>query len=447
MATDVLDFSSIDAAVTAAGTAEVDTSEVDTTEVDTQGAEHTEEKVETPGELKTEEEKQADKEAKAAADKESASKSSPSKLRAALKAFRDADPDNNRAIATQLNDAIGRAEAFTKLFPSVKEATEFKTLLDTVGGREGITELQSTVEQIQASDAKLYSGDASLIDDIISDLRSENKLDALAKLGTPFLDKLLEVDPKGYAKAFAPHFVAGLKDANIPGALTAMVEAYKADDKEGLKKSIAGFVTWYNDLDKRVGEATKAPAVDPEREKFEKERNEFNATKQKEFKTEVMKACQTKDNSSVVKSLTPFLKQPFFKDFPVDTKQDIGKAVRKEVWDRLAGDKETQDQIKILMKKGDKDKIATYWSSRFSGLVDKVAKEIITKRYPGYAKTAPKVSSKAAPTSAAKFANTTPVRISAKPKMTDLDFSKDPNQHLFITGKGYLRSGKFVQWR
>ena len=444
MGTDVLDFGALDTAASAAETT-VDTTV--TEPVVNATVEEGAEKVTTPEELQTPEEKEA---AKVAA--EAKAPLSGSKIRDALKAYKAADPANVR-VANELNNALGRSEALAKVFPGgVKEATEFKSFVDNMGGKEGIQSLHEQMAGVEETDKLLYSGDGpTLLKNIVEDLKNSGHPEALAKIAPAFLDTLAEHDPKGYAKAFAPHFAAGMEKAGVRDALNGLVTAFDKEDKAGMKAGLTQFVQWYNGVMKGAVPKEVAADSDPEREAFAKEKTEFETSKTKAFNSEVVAEGSKLANVSIVKAMTPMLQKPFFKGWPKETIQELGKDVRSAVNKHLANDKTYQDQLKVVVRTGDKGKITKFYNEAVASNAGTIAERIIRSRYPGYAKTPAKTTTDttttAKPVAGQRFENVKPIFVATKPAWEALDFTKDPNQVMYITGKGYLRNGKLVQWR
>lgn len=442
MASDVLDFGALETAASAVEAPAVETTEQPV--VETPAVEDGAEKTEVPAELQSPEEKEAAK--LAAAEKAPLTSS---KLREALKAYKALDPANVK-VANELNNALGRSEALAKVFPGgVKEATEFKSFVDNMGGKEGIQSLHAQMEQVEQTDQLLYSGDGpTLLKNIVEDLKNSGHPEALAKIAPAFLDTLSQHDPKGYAKAFAPHFANGLEKAGVRDALNGLVTAFDKKDEAGMKAGLSQFVTWYNGIMK--GAVAKAEnEVDPEREAFTKEKTEFETSKTKAFNSEVISEGTKLANVSIVKAMTPLLRLPFFKGWPKETIQELGKDVRSAVNKHLANDKTYQDQLTIVRKTNDKGKITKFYNEAVQSNAGTIAERIIKSRYPGFQKTPPKEATVTAakPVAGQRFTNEKPVFVATKPAWESIDWTKDPNQVLWITGKSYLRNGKFVQWK
>src|SRR5882672_8733047 len=240
-------------------------------------------------------------------DKPVDARTNPAAVRAALKALRDSDP-KLAPIARQLNDAYGRAMAYKQSFPKVADAQNARALLDAVGGEEGFVSLQESMKAIQATDAKLYAGDPSVLDDILEDMRSEGKIDAFGKLASPFLEKLRATDEKAYFAAMKPHFYQGLRDVGLPNVIQGLLESLSGEQPNiGNAKNILNSMNqWFEDLKTGVDTATKQN-LDPERQAFEQERTKFQSERTQEFQKGVATECDSHNNTSLGSALKKYM--------------------------------------------------------------------------------------------------------------------------------------------
>jgi hypothetical protein len=475
MAESVIDFAGLDSAAASVETTEVPT--VETTET-----------VETPNIEKTETTESSEKKVEKGKQQYDSSgqpiekteteevdstkefgEKTPKEIRTALKAFRDASPANVAATKV-LHGAYERWEAAKAIYPGgineMKQAQEFAQL---VGGAEGYEKLTSTVQAAEASDTQLYSGDPQLIQNIVDDLKSNGKLDALGKLAPSFLDAVKANDEKGYYAAFAPHFLAGLETANLPGAINGLAKALS--DPDPVKALAAAKVisedlkTWYKGLDE-TNKKAKDAVVSPERKKldedraaFLKEQNDFKTNQSTEFKNSVAKSCESVNNKSLGAELGTFLKMPFFKGFGRENLMPLGNTIKANLYATLKADNAYQAQMKAMWsaKQPDRAKIEEYHKARVDSIAKDIVRDTVQRMYPGYAKGGAAAGRVAAATEkkavAAKVEDTAaasgkPVYVATKPKWEAIDWDKDPKQLLYITGKAYLKgTNKLVTWR
>ncbi len=473
MSESVIDFAGLDSAAAAVTTPAADSATTDSAVVDTPTTDGTETKVEGTEEAAADsakagtEEKNADGTSTTKAEELPGDKTTPENLRKLLKAMKDADP-NNAAAVKELHGAFERYNAYAKEFATVQDARDAKAFLELMGGPEGYEKLNNTVESINESDKLLYAGDPALLDNIIEDLKSEGKIDAFGKLAGPFLDKLKGLDKDAYYDTFQPHFLAGLKEVNMPGAIAGIMEALNDADParavEAAKKIAGGMSDWYKGL-----EAQSKPKVDPlspERKKFDEERaafqkqqEEFKTNQTKEFQTNVAKECEKSNNTLLGKELGPYIKMPFFKSFSRENFIPLGNTIKADLYEDLKADKAYQAQMKAMWgaKTPDRAKITEYHKAKVEAIADRIVRTAVQKMYPGYAKggsAAGRVAAvEAKKTAQAKVetaaaASGKPIYVAAKPAWDSIDWDKDPKQHLFIAGKAYLKgSGKLVTWR
>jgi hypothetical protein len=279
-------------------------------------------------------------------------------------------------------------------------------------------------------------------------------------------DALKEV----HMDSFVSQFNAALTEKDGTGKVVPNIA--KITD---LVKSITD---WYTDLDKDAKARTATPAETPERKKFLAEKAAFEKTKtdaatedRKKFESGVAEECDKHNNRSLGKVLGGFLKMPFFKDFPYETKVDLGNGIKDRLYAALKADKAYQTQMNAMWKSKNPDraKMLQYHQAK----VDSIATDIVTKtiqnRYPGYAKggsaagkAAAAVVKKETATKAAvqSVATGKPIYVASRPenlvreaiKVGGKDYSASDLITLQIMGRGFVKSGdgksfKFITWR
>jgi hypothetical protein len=474
MSESVIDFAGLDttaavAEVPAVDSAVVDVPEVDAAETPEAGAELTEK----PAVKDAKQQYNTDgspKEAAAKTEDLPGTEKTPQEIRKALKAFRDADPVANGNAVKQLHGAYERWEAAKAIYPGgVKEMQQAKEFADLVGGAEGYEKLTGTVQAAEASDAQLYSGDPQLIQNIVEDLKSNGKLDALGKLAPSFLDAVKANDEKGYYSAFAPHFLAGLETANLPGAINGLAKALSDTDPAkalaAAKEISEDLKTWYKNLDdnnKKSKDAIVSPErkkLDEERALFLKEQSDFKTSQTEDFKNSVAKSTDSMNNKALGAELGAFLKMPFFKGFGRENLIPLGNTIKSNLYATLKADSAYQAQMKSMWsaKQPDRAKIEEYHKARVQSISADIVRDTVQKMYPGYAKGGAAAGRVAAATEKKAVqtkiedkaaASGKPIYVATKPAWESIDWDKDPKQLLYITGKAYLKGkGTLVTWR
>lgn len=391
----------------------------------------------------------------------------PQSVRGALKQLRDgadaSTPEGkavHEAVKTlhrsfevqrQLAEDLGTKNVYS----AVKALKAFS---DQVGGADGLAELNENVAAIRESDDLLYAGDPKLMDNLIEDLKSENRLDALGKLAPAFLDKLKEHDAAGYYRSFAPHFLNGLKESGVDKAINAVWGKLQEGDTEGAKAAIKAMGSWYTDLAKNAQQLKNAP-VDEERKLLEKEKQEFAQGKVNERNTEIATTAEKSNNELLGGELKAYLKMPFFKGFTKANLIPLGNMAKTALHADLKADKIYQAQMKAFFaaKNPDKAKIVEYHRGAVQSRASRIIRDTVQTLYPGYAKGGSAAGRVAAATAkaeatkktdAAAAASGKPVYTPQKPKWESIDWDKDPKQLNYIAGRAFLKgSGRLVTWR
>lgn len=482
MADSVIDYAGLDATEsTTADATVVETPSTETTETvetpstETAGKETTEAK--ETGKEKTQYDSSGQPVEKPAADADKAedlpgTEKTPQEIRKALKALRDSDPAHATAVK-QLHGAFERWEAAKAIYPGgVKEMTAAKEFMELAGGHEGLEKLQGTQVAAEASDNQLYEGSPELIKNIVEDLKAKGKLDALGKLAPSFLDAVKANDEKGYYTAFAPHFLSGLKECNLNGAIGGIIDALADPDPAkavaSAKKIAAGVDDWFKGLEAE-NKKTKDAVVSPERQQLEKDRADFlkqqetfKTNQTTEFKNSVASACEKSNNTLLGAELKSFLKMPFFVGYGKENLMPLGNTIKSNLFAALKADTAYQAQMKAMWnaKTPDRAKIEEYHKARVQSISKDIVRNTVQSMYPGYAKggaaagrVAAAETKKAAATVTDKKATADTAAgkatyVAQKPVWEAIDWDKDPKQLLYITGKAYLKNGgKLVTWR
>ena len=391
----------------------------------------------------------------------------PQEIRKVLKAIKDADPKNAAAVK-QLHGAFERYNAYKDVYATVQEASEAKQFIENIGGYDGYEKLQTTLKSVEESDQLLYAGDGKLIEDIYEQMKGENKQDAFGKLASPFLDKLKEVDKKAYYNTMTPHYVASLENSHLPQVLAALTAALGKGDEAGIaqaKELVADMDGWFKGLKSEVEKSKQGPspeqlALKADREKFQKEQQEFKTNQTKEFQQAVGKDAEASNNKKLGAELGPYLKTAYFKAFKTDNLRPLARQIQSDLREELTADKGYQTQMKALWgaTNPDRAKILQFHNTKIDTMAARIVRDAINKMYPDHAKGGSAAGRVAAATQkkeavakadAAAVSTGQPSYVAVKPK--NLNREMDPKNLLEIAGKGYIPNGKggwkFVTWR
>jgi hypothetical protein len=140
-----------------------------------------------------------------------------------------------------LYDTSGKARGYEQQFPTVREAREVKALLEAVGGREGVQQMQATLSEIEQVDQALSAGDPSVVERMW-----EEAPDGMPKLMPALLDKFAQVKPQEYERFIAPRSIGYLDNAGFPQAFDRMVQLYdagKTEDAQAIRNELIQWVS------------------------------------------------------------------------------------------------------------------------------------------------------------------------------------------------------------
>lgn len=140
-----------------------------------------------------------------------------------------------------LYDTSGKARGYEQQFPTVREAREVRALLEAVGGREGVQQMQATLSEIEKVDQALAAGDPS-----VADRMWDEAPDGMPKLMPALLDKFAQTKPREYEKFIAPRSIDYLDQAGFPKEFDRMVKFYdagKTEEAQAIRNELIQWVT------------------------------------------------------------------------------------------------------------------------------------------------------------------------------------------------------------
>lgn len=357
----------------------------------------------------------------------------------------------NPQVAKALNEAFFNRQELLKEIPEGLTAVrEMKAAFDGVGGSEGLAQLQERSGLLDTIDTDIANGDPKVLDDIIS-----GSPDGFKKLVPHIIDKLQALDGKAYGDALRPHFVSTLEGVGLDGVLDDLAAALKAGDGTAAMRVVNSFAKWFDGLKQQSSQA-RSTQPDPERQKFEKERTEFQSKKESDFRSDIGRQSNAHMSQVMEKNLNQYLKG---KNLTQEAKADLAEGINGRVSALLKADKNYQTNVKSMLaaKNRDSAKINRYITAKLDTVVPTATKEVWERRY---GKSAPPLAAVAAKTAAQPGqkaqstsrvgGNQTAIQIAKKPSINDIDLTEDPKMLLFMTGKGVMKTGpnkgKLVRW-
>ena len=200
MATETVDLSAVDASL---ATADASVSEAPALETQDTGVETAQQSsMSESGDTSTETKATAQPTAK------QEGPALPITVAQALKSLTESNPNNKelQVIAKQLRDSFFADSAFKKEFGSLNNVRELKATLRSIAPEaKNLNDIRSVIQSqseladvIAAADQAIYDGDPSISENIISDLESQGKLEALPKLINHLTEGMKKVSPDAW---------------------------------------------------------------------------------------------------------------------------------------------------------------------------------------------------------------------------------------------------------
>ena len=366
-----------------------------------------------------------------------------------LRELRDANPDR-APVLRQLNDAFFRSEKYAEAFPTPEDAQRAKATFEALGGDEGIATLRQAQNQIADIDRMAADGDPKMIDAWATESR-----EGFVKAAPVFLDKLENLDPRAYSATLQPHLVKALVGAGLGNSLDRIAWFANRVESPELKQEIAQIQRWLGGLvdeeNKRQSERT-----DPRMQEIEKGRTALASEKAQIFQGRISNEIEPYVRTNVEKGIREHAKGRNLGDEVIS---DLRDSVLSEISRTLGADKVYQSNLAALRGKGDLAAVTRYIKQNVDSIRARITREVWNRRVAPFAggngngqqRQAQPQTRTAAAASAQPRANSAPLLLPGKPKITDLDMDRDPDRQLFIAGRGYLKAGpnagKLVQWR
>ena len=403
----------------------------------------------------------------------------PQEVRKALKQFRDANPENAAATKT-LHGAYERWQAAKPLLGEGGVNTLRDTLaeagVNTVSElRAQYAETQKHIEAVKMADELLYNADPQLWKNVIEDLKASGHPEALGKLAGSFIAELKAHDVTAYYDQVSkPTMLSGLQEAGFDRVLNKAFAALTDGKVEDAKAALQSMGKWFTDLRDEQSEQSK---ISKERAAWEAERAEATKGEQtkatKAWEASVATDAEKSNNVTLGKHLAPFLRMPFFKEFPRETKIDLGNGIKDKLYATLRADKAYQQQMTALWKGGNtpenNKKIQAYHQQTLDRIAQNIVTSVVQNRYPGYAKggsAAGRVAAANAKTatetkaSAASITQNKPIYVATRPNnlvrepitVNGKQYSSGDLVTMQIAGRGFVKStdGKsyrLITWR
>jgi hypothetical protein len=330
----------------------------------------------------------------------------------------------NPTLANQLKNAIFGSEALKKAFPEGhKEAIALKQTFEELGGKEGIQQLKTDLQQWDQLDGQFSNGDPAFVEAIAA----ENP-EAFVKLINTGLAKFSEISPEGYSQYFGSVLVSDMNAFKIPLIMERLGDLITDPKAKELYGQIASYFKRFDSLSQQ-----NVPPVGKRKESDTREQQLAQREAELERKTYVEAAYGPQ------------------------------RSIFSSEWKKLGGDKLSADNQQAAKE---------LFASRFNAAISKIPKfketcdrYFAAKDQAGYVRYMDGVYRQVIPvalrqavqyfgkapakTAAAKPAakpNTGSIAVDGRPSRDKIDYSKTTSD-MILRGEAILTDGKKVKWQ
>lgn len=354
------------------------------------------------------------------------------------------DPAEKAALlkdAKDLNNKVGKVGAYEQLYPTVREARETKTLLDSFGGREGLLKTQETLTRVQAIDQQLEAGDPQAAETMWKEAPQ-----GMVKLAPMIFSELEKNAPQEYDKAVVPHAVKFFDKAGFPEAFDSMVEAYKTGNKAEGDRLSGLMAKWFAS---QRGSLKEAPKVDPRVAELESKLKETTSKEEKQAVDRAYNDVVTHAGPVIDKYLKPIVAK-------LGLTAEQYADLRNDTWEHLQTTRNADVTYKTLATAKQKQGMAeatAYIKQQTEERANDAARAMATRRYGHQLKNG--AVAKPNPTATPLTPGITKGK---EPSPSEIDYSGKGIQvakklgfkdlaDMILAGKAPLKAGGIRQWR
>ncbi len=249
----------------------------------------------------------------------------PNDVKQALKAVQASNP----TVAGKLRDMFFTNKAYTDVFPTAADAAKARDFLDGVGGEEGFKGLQASLEEWTDVEKAFTEGSPDFVKRL-----AEASPEGFQKMVPQAINRWAESQPEAYGFFRSSVALNAMSQAGIT-----IENLQRVYNSEGVRDNLQAKVLIEDVFQALTGlKATAAKYQEtqaqrnPEREKLDSERKQFETQRQTDFETDL----STKTDSYTTSKAAPFLAQYVgFQQLPEGVKAAIDRDLTTEVGNRL----------------------------------------------------------------------------------------------------------------
>jgi hypothetical protein len=316
-------------------------------------------------------------------------------------------------------------------FPTVDAAREARQTLESVGGPQGIQQLQQRSQDYENELVGMAEGSAESVENLARDYPR-----GLVKMTPQALDKMAAIDRKAYERTVGKHMALALDKTGFMRAIQRANDFLTYGKPEQTAALLKESLEWleeigqFKDIDP-VGQDPKDQLSDVERREQALQQKEQTA-----YHTEVGRTAERTMKSLIARHLGPLAKDRKLND--AQTKR-VSANIFNEIAAHFKGNQAYQNTLKAMLSSKKSAAEIDRWNAAEVG---RVAQRIVRQVWQesGFATGRPRVRT------AAAGATTGPQIVAEKPDASQIDWSKDKDRSRVIAGEATLKDGRVVRW-
>lgn len=350
----------------------------------------------------------------------------------------ESDPERKN-LTKELSSALFSRDAYKEVFPDINDARTLKATMESIGGMEGLQELQTFKDEFENLDRMLDSGDPKLVDDILA-----QSPEGFKKIVPYAFQQLQKMDPEAYNGFINPLLRQAVSESGIAIQLEAAMASLQGGDPDLAMRRLAPALQWYKNLESLMEK-------DKERASYQQpassgREEELNQREYQMNKGSVNRDINLYSLDGVKDSLRAYLKGH---NLPEQAVQDLYSGALAEIGRSLMADKAFQERMDNLVRSGQLERAINLAKPYVDKAKQEAVRAVWSRRY-GHLKAGAKptngqarraVSPGAKPGSAA----TGWQQIPKQPPLDTIDKART-TQDMMFAHRAITVDGRRVQW-
>ena len=363
------------------------------------------------------------------------------KTRSALAELKKTNPELAKKFLGDYHrtQAIIKETGATNISDAVQKVRAMSATLESVGGPEGIQNLNTEVEEYRTEIKQFGEGDPGLVSELY-----EANPEGLRNAVTNALELMAQKNPDLFDSAIVPAMVNRLENAGFYNGVARLKQFVKDGDGQAAWDLLNDMSAWMDRAKGLQKKAIEAKSVDPREQKFAERERELNERDQKIFENQVGTDVNRMNNRTLAKTVEPFFKQL---KLEVEGRREFVNGLQSRIWKMMKEDKVFQLQAATIKKSKDPQKLAEFIAADFAKRVPEAFRQYRNIMYPNFK---PAVVAPKAPATPGQKPGIVPkpeikVPVGMRPKNREVDWTKTTDLD-WSRGIAILTNGKRVKF-